>query len=128
MINLKIINVFLTLFVSIFLNILKSIILGKKNAGQVNERRNRITVDRMSKKKREFGKSVVGNLLNLNPLKNRITSKVREQIDEFSDHRFLIFFFSFFFLYHNHILTCLILKMCSKSLHSTIYSYRGMTT
>nr|XP_047142960.1 inactive rhomboid protein 1 [Hydra vulgaris] len=39
------------------------------------------------KKKREFGKSVVANILNLSLLRNRITSSVREQIDEFSDHR-----------------------------------------
>ncbi|XP_065681024.1 inactive rhomboid protein 1 isoform X1 [Hydra vulgaris] len=55
---------------------------------QVSERRNRIErpIER-KKKKREFGKSVVANILNLSLLRNRITSSVREQIDEFSDHR-----------------------------------------
>lgn len=64
-------------------------------------RRNRIAEKPVAKKKsklkalkREYGKGLVGNLLNRTFNRNRINSKVREQMEEISDHR-LDFFFIF---------------------------------
>lgn len=61
---------------------------------QVSERRGRIQQKPIAKKKRklkplkrEFGKGLVGKLLNRTFNRNRIDSKVREQMEEISDHR-----------------------------------------
>lgn len=40
--------------------------------------------------KREFGKGLVGNLLNRTFNRNRINSKVREQMEDISDHRYAV--------------------------------------
>jgi len=59
-----------------------------------SERRNRIPNKPLLKKKkpkplkREFGKGLVGKLLNRTFNRSRINSKVREQMEEISDHRF----------------------------------------
>ena len=61
---------------------------------QASERRSRIIQKPVAKKKkilkplkREFGKGLVGKLLNRTFNRSRIDSKVREQMEEISDHR-----------------------------------------
>ena len=65
---------------------------------QSETRRNRILSKPVAKKKpqklkplkREFGKGLVGKLLNRTFNRNRIDSKVREQMEDISDHRFVL--------------------------------------
>ena len=56
---------------------------------QPSERRDRIKTrpPKVKKLKREFGKGLVGNLLNRTFNRNRINSKVREQMEDIEDHR-----------------------------------------